>query len=158
MRPVALAKIVEDTLEVCRERFKHHSIQLFAPDVDPGLTVLCREVQIGQVLLNLSQNAYDAVVNQAGEKWIRLEVTEDGDSAVFSFSDSGPGVPPELRNKIMEPFFTTKDVGKGVGLGLSLSRTIIEEHGGNLELTEKARHPSFSFSLAFARKEQLVCA
>lgn len=57
MRPVSAAKIVEDTLEVCWERFKHHSIQLFVPDVDLGLTVLCREVQIGQVLLNLLRNA-----------------------------------------------------------------------------------------------------
>jgi C4-dicarboxylate-specific signal transduction histidine kinase len=158
MRPVLVAKILEDTLEVCRERFKHHSIQLFEPNVVPGLTVLCREVQIGQVLLNLLQNAFDAVANQAGEKWIRLEVTEDGNSAVFSVIDSGPGVPIELRNKIMEPFFTTKAVGSGVGLGLSLSRTMIEEHSGKLKLTEKAGHTSFSFSLALAQKEQAVCA
>jgi C4-dicarboxylate-specific signal transduction histidine kinase len=122
------------------------------------LTVLCREVQIGQVLLNLLQNAFDAVVSQTGEKWIRLDVTEDGDSAVFSVTDSGPGVPTELRNKIMEPFFTTKAVGSGVGLGLSLSRTMIEEHGSKLKLTEDAGHTSFSFSLALAQKEQAVCA
>jgi PAS domain S-box-containing protein len=115
VRPVSVTKIVEDTLEICKERFKHHSIQLFAPDVDPVLKVDCREVQVGQVLLNLLQNAYDAVVNQAGEKWIRLEVTEDDGSAVFSVIDSGPGVPPELTNKIMEAFFTTKEVGQGVG-------------------------------------------
>lgn len=99
MRPVAVAKILEDTLEVCRERFKHHSIQLFEPHLDPGVMVLCREVQIGQVLLNLLQNAFDAVVNQTGEKWIRLEVTQDGDSVGFSVTDSGPGVPPRVEKQ-----------------------------------------------------------
>lgn len=156
-RPVSVAKIVEDTLEVCKERFRHHSVQLFAPDVNPGLTVPCREVQVEQVLLNLLQNAFEAVVNQPGEKWIRLEVTEDGGAAMFSVIDSGPGVPSELRNQIMEPFFTTKEVGQGTGLGLSLSRTIIEEHGGKLELTENAGHSCFSFSLALTQKEELVC-
>jgi signal transduction histidine kinase len=76
----------------------------------------------------------------------------------FSVTDSGPGIPPELRTKVMEPFFTTKEVGKGMGLGLSLSRKIIEEHGGTLELTDEAGHPCFSFCLPLSHKEELVCS
>ena len=157
VRPASVAKIVEGTLEVCEERFKYHSINLLLPKIDPALMVSCRDVQIEQVLFNLLQNAFDAIGDLPGERWIRLEVTPDEGSALFSIIDSGPGVPPELKTKIMEPFFTTKEVGKGIGLGLSLSRTIVEEHGGTLKLTDEVGHPCFSFRIPLAHKEEPVC-
>jgi C4-dicarboxylate-specific signal transduction histidine kinase len=157
VRPASVAKIVQETLEVCEERFKSHSINLLLPKIDPAVMVSCRDVQIGQVLFNLLQNAFDAIVDLPGERWIRLEVTLDAGSAVFSIIDSGPGVPAELKTKIMEPFFTTKEVGKGIGLGLSLSRTIVEEHGGKLKLTDEAGHPRFSFRIPLAHKAEPVC-
>lgn len=143
----SVAEIVEQALELCRERFREHSVRLDTPTVDPGLRVFCREVQIAQVLLNLLQNAFDAVVECEGDKWIRLEVISRQESAVFAVTDSGPGVPPELKARIMDPFFTTKPVGKGTGLGLSLSKAIVEEHGGDLTLSEIENHTCFSFSL-----------
>ena len=145
--PAQVGKIVEETLEICREKFRIHSVQLLVPDIDPALTLPCREVQIAQVLLNLLQNAYDAVVELPGEKWVRLEVTVQESSLLLSVIDSGPGVPETLKTKIMDPFFTTKEVGKGTGLGLTLSRTIVEEHGGTLELSEQAGHTCFRLSL-----------
>ena len=99
-------RIVEQALELCKERFRVHSVRLYTPTVDPALHISCREVQIVQVLLNLLQNAFDAVVECEGDKWIRLEVTSSAHSAVFDVIDSGLGVPPELRARIMEPFFT----------------------------------------------------
>jgi PAS domain S-box-containing protein len=156
-RPTLVSKIVEEPLEVCKERFKDHAVNLILPAIDPALTVSCREVQIGQVLLNLLQNAFEAVVEQTGEKWVRLDIAMLDHAVEFSVTDSGPGIPPELRTKIMEPFFTTKEVGKGTGLGLSLSRKIVEEHGGRLELREDAGHPCFSFALPVSRTQELVC-
>ena len=157
VRPASVAKIVERTLEICGELFRHHSVNLLVPKIDPTLVVLCREVEIGQVLLNLLQNAFDAVVERSVEKWIRLEVILEDGSVVFSVIDSGPGVPPELRQKIMEPFFTTKEVGKGMGLGLSISRRIMEDHGGELEFIEEAGHARFSFRLPLLQEEESVC-
>ena len=145
--PVAAAKIVGDTLEMCRETFKSKSVTLILPEIDPSLTLVCREVQVAQVLLNLLQNALDAVADEPGERWVRLEVSRHNNALMFAISDSGPGVPAELKSKIMEPFFTTKDVGKGTGLGLSLSTSIAEEHGGKLELTDKAGHTCFCLTL-----------
>jgi PAS domain S-box-containing protein len=157
-RPTLVSKIVEEPLEVCKERFKDHAVRLHLPDIDPAWTVCCREVQIGQVLLNLLQNAFDAVMEQPGERWIRLKVIMVDEAVEFSVTDSGPGIPPELKNKILEPFFTTKEVGKGTGLGLSLSRKIVEEHGSTLEIGEQAGYASFSFRLPMSRKEELVCS
>ncbi|MBZ5491294.1 MAG: PAS domain S-box protein [Acidobacteriia bacterium] len=142
-----VGRIVEETLEMCRERFRSRSVKLIIPEIDPELKVVCREVQIAQVLLNLLQNAFDAVADEPGERWVRLDVAVRENVLQFSVTDSGPGVPAELKTRIMEPFFTTKDVGKGTGLGLSLSTTIAEEHGGKLELTDEAGHTCFCLTL-----------
>jgi C4-dicarboxylate-specific signal transduction histidine kinase len=158
VNPTPVSRILEETLEVCKERFKDHSVNLLLPRIDADLSVDCREVQIGQVLLNLLQNAFDAVVEQPTDKWVRFDVAVHADRVQFSVTDSGPGIAPELKGRIMEPFFTTKDVGKGTGLGLSLSRKIVEEHGGKLELAEKDGHPCFSFRLPLSHKQELVCS
>jgi PAS domain S-box-containing protein len=156
--PAPVSKIVEETLEMCRETFKAKSVKLIVPEIDPSLTVLCREVQIAQVLLNLLQNAFDAVVDESGERWVRLDVSTHDSQLVFAVSDSGPGVPPELKSKIMEPFFTTKDVGKGTGLGLSLSTSIAEDHGGKLELTEEGGHTCFCLTLPITKERSQYAA
>ena len=156
--PAPVARIVEETLEMCRERFKVKSVTLIVPEIDPSLTVTCREVQIAQVLLNLLQNAFDAVADEAGKRWVRLEVNTRGNALGFAVSDSGPGVPPEFKSRIMEPFFTTKGVGKGIGLGLSLSTSIAEEHGGKLELIEEGGHTCFCLTLPMTKERNLYAA
>jgi PAS domain S-box-containing protein len=154
--PVRIAKILEDTLEICKSRFAAHSVRLLVPESIPDLNVSCREVQIGQTLLNLLQNAFDAVVDQPGERWVRLDVATLGDSVVVSVADSGPGVPPELQSRIMEPFFTTKAVGKGTGLGLTVSKTIAEEHGGKLEYAKDRGHTTFYLVLPLLKQAEAV--
>jgi signal transduction histidine kinase len=93
------------------------------------------------------QNAFDAVVDQAGEKWIEVRVDVLGKKIVLSVVDSGPGISEELVPRIMEPFFTTKPVGKGTGLGLSLSKAIAQQHGGDLKLSLRSGHTCFSLIL-----------
>jgi len=98
------------------------------------------------------QNAFDAVVEQKDDRWVRLDVTQHDDSVEISVIDGGPGIPAELQPRIMEPFFTTKPVGKGTGLGLSLSKTIAEEHGGRLEFGEDHGRTRFSLVLPIGRE------
>jgi PAS domain S-box-containing protein len=145
--PTQISKILNGTLEICRERFRANGVKLILPAQVPDLSVSCREVRIAQVLLNLLQNAFDAVVDQKEDRWVRLEVTTYDDSVALSVIDSGPGIPAELQPRIMEPFFTTKPVGKGTGLGLSLSKTIAEEHGGRLEFGRDHGRTRFSLIL-----------
>jgi PAS domain S-box-containing protein len=155
-RSAPIGRILEETLELCRARFKANDIRLLLPAHIPELSVRCREVQIAQVLLNLLQNAFDAVVEEKGERWVRLDVASRDDSLVISVTDSGPGIPPELRTRVMEPFFTTKPVGKGTGLGLSLSKNIAVEHGGKLEYAEENGRTCFSLALPVVREAKAV--
>jgi C4-dicarboxylate-specific signal transduction histidine kinase len=152
--PTRLAKILDETLEICRAKFEANAVTLLLPQTIPQLTVPCREVQIEQALLNLLQNAFDAAVEKEGDRWVKIEVTTHDDSVAISVIDSGPGIPPEVRSRIMEPFFTTKEVGKGTGLGLSLSKTIAEEHGGKLEYGEDHGHTRFSLVLPLAAQAE----
>jgi PAS domain S-box-containing protein len=153
--PASLRDLIERVLELSRERFRMHSVQLNCSPIDPQLQVPCREVQIAQVVMNLLQNAFDAVVDSPGEKWVAVDVSAPDGSVVVSVTDSGPGVPPSIRARIMEPFFTTKPVGKGTGLGLSLSRSIAAGHGGELTLGERNGHTCFSLTLPRPKEDRL---
>jgi len=157
VRATPVGKIVEETLAICEERFKHHGVRLLL-SVDPTLSVYCREVQIGQVLLNLLQNAFDSVAEQPKERWVSLAALVRDDAVEFSVTDSGPGIPLQLKTKIMDPFFTTKEVGKGTGLGLSISRRIVQDHGGELDLREENGHPCFFFCLPRSRNKEHYAA
>jgi two-component system, NtrC family, sensor kinase len=117
------------------------------------LRARCREVQIVQVLLNLLQNAFVAVSAFDGDKWVAIEVEAREKSITLSVVDSGHGISPGLRDRIMEPFFTTKPVGKGTGLGLSLCRTIALEHGGELRYEAREGHTCFSLILPGLEEE-----
>jgi PAS domain S-box-containing protein len=153
LSPAPVGEIIERALELCRERFRIHSVRLITPEVDSRLRVRCREVQIVQVLLNLLQNAFDAVTGVNGDPWIAIAVEVRDHNVVLSVIDSGPGIPLDLRQRIMEPFFTTKPVGKGTGLGLSISRSIAQDHGGELHYEEREGHTCFSLVLPALQEE-----
>jgi signal transduction histidine kinase len=104
--------------------------------------------QLQQVILNLVKNAIEALrAGSTGNKRLRLVTGSDGKSSVSVYvQDSGLGIAPEDRDKIFDPFFTTKP--SGMGLGLSICRTIIENHGGDLGLSKTDSHGT-SFELVF---------
>jgi len=153
MRPEPVARIVEETVEICAERFRNHSISLRVDPIASDLWAACRSVQISQILLNLLSNAYDAVEQQS-VRWVRVRAAAEGDWVRISVIDSGPGVPPDLDNRIMEPFFTTKEIGKGTGLGLSVSKGIAEAHGGQLALDRLSLDTCFVLTLRRASAPQ----
>lgn len=143
--PHALLDVIQDSLSFCHEKLKSHSISVEIVG-DKTLNVHCSRVQISQVLVNLINNSFYAV-QRLPEKWIRIEVAQVGVQAKLSVIDSGLGISPEIRSKIMDPFFTTKPIGEGTGLGLSISRGIVENHSGRLTLDEKATHTKFDVTL-----------
>lgn len=132
LMPTQLVTVVDDVLNLAAERFRSHSIHL-SVDVAPSITIDCRPVLLGQVLMNLLNNAFDAVVESnrtPKEVKIRAEVVDD--HVDVCVEDNGPGISSSIQSRILDPFFTTKDVGKGTGLGLSISKGIVESHSGQL--------------------------
>lgn len=133
---VTLRSLVADTLGLCGENLKVRRIELRVEEGDAAeISVLCRSTQIVQIMLNLLNNARDAVVD-APSRSITLRMVAGDAHGELRVIDSGPGVPPELRDRIMEPFFTTKPVGRGTGIGLSIARSLAEDNGGMLLLDE----------------------
>jgi len=143
---VSLRTIVDDTLSFCKERFKNHAIRLEVDSISPKLTIDCRPTQISQVLLNLLNNAHDAV-ESLESRWVRIGFTEQEQRVRLTITDSGKGIPAEIQDKILQPFFTTKPEGQGTGLGLSISKGIVETHSGTLSLDPNQPNTCFVVEL-----------
>jgi signal transduction histidine kinase len=134
---VDLRTVLEHCLIITRSTWKHEiDVALdCAPNVPlvrggPG--------QISQVFVNLITNACHAVRDardaRAAPGMVRISLGAQEDFAIVHLDDNGPGVPPELRERIFDHFFTTKEVGKGTGQGLGISRRIVERYRGRLTL------------------------
>ncbi|MCB9228183.1 MAG: GHKL domain-containing protein [Deltaproteobacteria bacterium] len=128
--------IVADTLALCEEQFRNHSIELKVSGVNEETSLECNPVQVSQILLNLLSNAKHAVKELRSVRWVELNCVVEEDRVILSVTDSGPGIPENIREKILQPFFTTKDIGEGTGLGLSVSKGIAEQHHGRLFLAD----------------------
>ena len=136
--PADLHAAIETTLIVVAGEVKH------VADLDLRLTatrsVRCHIGEIQQVLLNLIVNAAHAIAERHGNSGVRgtigVRTWDDGDDVRIAISDTGVGIPADLRDRIFEPFFTTKPIGKGSGQGLPIARAlIVEHHGGELSFT-----------------------
>lgn len=147
--PTPLRQIIEDTLGLAQERFKNHGVELRLEDV-PDVTLSCRSIQLTQVMLNLLNNAFDAVSNLP-TKWVQLSYQLKAEGLEICVTDSGQGISEVIAQKMMMPFFTTKEVGKGTGLGLSISKGIIEAHGGSFQLNAKSQNTQFVVYIPFKK-------
>jgi signal transduction histidine kinase len=148
MTAVPLAELVEGVLVFCRERFEADGIALTVEPV-PAASARCRATQIGQILLNLLNNALDAA-RAAPERWVTVRAEAGARTVRILVTDSGAGVDARIRAQIFDPFFTTKALGKGTGIGLSISSGLAAANGGKLGLDEQAEHTTFVLTLARA--------
>jgi signal transduction histidine kinase len=137
-----VARVVGEAIELCGKRFTDQGVELAVPEIPADLVISCRSVQLAQVLVNLLSNAFDAVV-AAPARWVKIDAHRDAAWLELSVTDSGEGISAEARERLFEPFFTTKGPDRGTGLGLSLSKSIVEAHHGTLELDDDAPHTRF---------------
>lgn len=141
-----LCDVVDDSISVCTESLYHAGIELRIKVPPHPCLALCRPLQISQVLLNLIQNAKDAV-STLDERWLEIEVLQLDDFHQVIVRDSGRITDIETLQKIGQPFFTTKPPGKGTGLGLSISKKIVLAHGGTIEIDREASRTTFVLQL-----------
>ena len=130
--PTQLQRVVEEAQLLFVEQLRLKGIALIST-VDPDAWVLCAPQQLEQVLINLMANARDAVAD-CRTKEIRLETQRQDEYWLLRVVDTGSGIDDAVKNRLFEPFFSTKEVNQGTGLGLSISFGMINEMGGVLSL------------------------
>jgi signal transduction histidine kinase len=132
-----VARLLQEAQSILRHRLLKKKITLALPDPDNSqFNVDADELGLVQVLVNLINNAADATP-EGGT--IEVLVRAEPEQIELSVTDQGPGIPAEIAPRLFTPFFTTKEVGQGTGLGLATSRNIVEEHGGRIEFANLAR-------------------
>lgn len=154
---VNVHQLLEETLSFCSERFKNGGTEVIIDKFDHQMALEGRHTELSQVLLNLLNNAYDALV-ECEEKWIRLTVVNQGEWIEIQVRDSGKGIPQHIQSKIFQPFFTTKEIGKGTGIGLSVSSGIIKNHNGELTLDNTSSQTCFVIRLPKTQENALKTA
>lgn len=133
-RPVALRELIDGPLQMLAYGLRAAGIEV-ALDIPDGLPpLLCDPDQLQQVVINLVTNARQALEGQPAPRRVRIATHREGEWTLLEIADNGPGVPEPIRSRVFDPFFTTKPLGAGSGIGLGLSRGIVEAHGGTLTL------------------------
>lgn len=135
-KQVKVKEIFEEVNLICAFRAQKLGVKVNFQTIDPSTVVECRFVQVVQALQNIIQNGIDAL-DKTPNPTIDVEVKMAEDNRVqLIVKDNGSGVPEDIKSKIFDSFFTTKNHEKGSGLGLSISRRFIEDNGGKLYLEE----------------------
>jgi len=147
LQPTNLNQVIDRALRLIQHQLDLGAIQV-QPDLDPELPlVICDGAQIEQVLLALMMNALDAMP-QGGNLWVTTKLIREDNVVRIVVRDDGCGIPPEILPRLFEPFLTTKETGRGVGLGLAISRSILERHNGDIEVhSEVGRGTTFTVTL-----------
>jgi PAS domain S-box-containing protein len=151
-----LNKVLDDTLQLLEVQMRRNQIEIvknYENDLHP---VLGNAGKMQQVFTNLILNARDAILD-GGRIEITTKTTDKG--VTISITDNGIGITPENLNKIYDPFFTTKEVGRGTGLGLAVSYGIVQEHTGKISVeSTPGEGTTFHLTFPIAQAQRLQAA
>ncbi len=147
IQPTDLNRVIERCLMLVRHQVDLHGIDLQLKLANDLPLVRCDPAQIEQVLIALIMNAIDAMP-RGGNLWLETRTSDDEDEIEIQVRDDGSGIAPDVLSQIFEPFMTTKETGHGVGLGLAISRGIMERHNGRIQVaSELGRGTTFTVIL-----------
>ena len=145
LKPCSLESIVREAIVLTETKAKISSSTIYF-DCQQDSSVLCDEIEIEQVLINIINNGIDAA-KVSDEKWVKIELFADDDYAILNVIDSGKPISQEISAKLFQPFFSTKPVGEGTGLGMSIARGILQEHEGTIRLVGNKPQTCFEIRL-----------
>jgi signal transduction histidine kinase len=149
---IDINKLLEDTLQLLEPQMRKSDIEIVKNYADIPPKVFGNAGKLQQVFTNLILNARDAMIG-SGQISLQTSYQDDGE-VVIEVSDTGQGIAPEDLKKIYDPFFTTKGVGSGTGLGLAVSYGIVQEHSGSIEArSEIGNGTTFRLTFPIAQKQ-----
>ena len=149
--PVDLCGVLYSAADLMQDQFKKSNIGLAVSLPDQTTFVMGHPIQLEQVFLNLLANARDAVADHVSDPRVSVTLAVEGDLVTVSVADNGPGVPDAIQRDIFDAFYTTKAMGTGTGLGLSVSRGIIADLEGDLTLSSSRDGAIFNITLPVSR-------
>jgi len=158
IEPTDLQTVIDRCLLLVRHQLELGGIHLQLNVAEDLPRVPCDPAQIEQVLIALIMNAIDAMP-RGGNLWLQTRLSKDEKEIEIQVRDDGAGIAPDVLPQIFEPFLTTKESGHGVGLGLAISRGIVERHGGRIEVqSELGRGTTFTVTLPAQGNEASLAA
>ncbi len=161
MVPIAVGEIIYNALQFTRKQLEENGISLSLDIPDHCSPILGNAIQLEQVMLNLIANARDAILlkgKSVQEKRISISVSENLRDKILTIviSDTGGGIPESIIDHIFEPFYTTKEIGSGTGIGLSISYGIISSMGGRIDVSSMPAGAEFMITLPTVELESTV--
>ena len=129
VKTIDVRECIEASLKIAGNSIRHQEI---VTDFAPTPEIKCSPSQINQVLVNLLNNAAQAMGEKPDGK-IEVRTRSDDSNVYIDVSDNGKGMSTDVLNQIFEPFFTTKGAGEGTGLGMAISQQIMEQHNGDIQ-------------------------
>jgi signal transduction histidine kinase len=135
LRIVSVKQIVEESLFFIDIKLRKSGVTVKVDFPEKELYIHCNQTQISQVIVNLVSNSIDAI-EKLDDRWINISASELGQEVEIFLTDSGPGIPEEVRKNLFHVSMTTKDSGKGTGLGLMMVKQIVDRHSGTIRVED----------------------
>jgi two-component system C4-dicarboxylate transport sensor histidine kinase DctB len=152
LTPVCLEMVIQDAIELMSNQIQEQHCTLSYQATDSKIFVLAEPIRLEQVMVNLISNAVDAL-SSSPLKQLSIIVYEHDDKIMIDVKDTGIGIEEDNLEQIFDPFFTQKEVGQGLGLGLSISYNIVQDFGGQIRVTSTPENGSrFTLELKKAEK------
>ncbi|PWC66332.1 hypothetical protein TSH7_07060 [Azospirillum sp. TSH7] len=148
LEPLSVDPLVEEVLTLTADEIGKRGVRLTADLRGDGVQVRGDRTQLQQVVLNLVTNALDSMADHGGQRELLVESRVTDGVLAVSIGDTGSGISPDILARIFDPFFTTKD--RGMGMGLSICRSVMSAHGGTLSADSDSGGSRFTFTLPVA--------